>query len=157
MKVDRKFAYAGNLAILHYAATKSIRRDSGHGNPNLLSLQMEVQTQYNKDCVGSLPSYNKETRRELNIFVNGQALPFCAESTYLGIKLDRALTFRQHLKSLRKKLTFRVGLLKRLAGSGWDADATLSLVRSTAEYCAPVWCCSAQAPLSKSPQTMLCA
>ena len=37
---------------------------------------------------------------------------------------------------------------RRLAGSGWSAGAktqhkiALSLVYSTAEYCAPVWCCS---------------
>jgi len=52
-------------------------------------------------------------------------------------------------KSLLKKLTSRVALLRRLAGSGWSVGATtlrtdtLALVHSTAEYCAPVWCCSA--------------
>ena len=50
--------------------------------------------------------------------------------------------------ALRKKLSSRVTLLRRLVGSGWGAGAktlriaTLSLVYSTAEYCAPVWCCS---------------
>jgi len=38
--------------------------------------------------------------------------------------LDRSFTYRRHLESLRKKLTSRVGLLGRLAGSGWDAGAT---------------------------------
>ena len=43
----------------------------------------------------------------------------------------------------------RVTLLRRLVGSGWGAGAKilrkayLSLFYSTAEYCAPVWCCSA--------------
>ena len=51
--------------------------------------------------------------------------------------------------ALRKKLSSRVTLLKRLVDSGWGADAktlriaTLPLVYSTAEYCAPVWCGSA--------------
>ena len=63
--------------------------------------------------------------------------------------LDRSLTFRQHLELLRKKLTSRAALLKRLAGSSWGAGAdtlriaALALVYSTAEYCAPVWCRSA--------------
>ena len=66
--------------------------------------------------------------------------------TYLGVKLDRFLTFRHHLVALCKKLSSRVTLLRQLVGSGWGADAktlhiaTLSLVYSTAEYCAPVWC-----------------
>jgi len=59
--------------------------------------------------------------------------------------LDRSLAYRRHLESLRKKLTLRVAVLRRLAGSGWGAGATtlrtatLAMVRSTAEHCAPVW------------------
>jgi len=51
--------------------------------------------------------------------------------------------------SLRKNLTSRVALLRRLAGSGWGVGATtlrtatLAMVHRTAEYCAPVWCRSA--------------
>ena len=72
---------------------------------------------------------------------------------YLVIKLDRALTFLRHVKSLRKRLTSRVELLKRLAGSSWCADATipstatLALVDSTVEYCATDWCRSAHTRL----------
>ena len=77
---------------------------------------------------------------------NNKTLPFCSVPTYLGVKLDRALTYRPHLEALRKKLSARVSLLRRLAGSGWGASAktlrtaALSLVYSTAEYCAPVCC-----------------
>ena len=66
---------------------------------------------------------------------------FCAESTYRGIKLDRALTFRRHLEALHIKLRTRVGLLKRLAGSTWGAGATafrtatLGVVDYAAGYC----------------------
>ena len=73
--------------------------------------------------------------------------------TYLEVKLDRSLTFRHHLVALCKKLSSRVTLLRQLVGSGWDAGAktlriaTLSLVYSTAEYCAPVWCRSAHTRL----------
>ena len=50
---------------------------------------------------------------------------------------------------MSKKLFSSVTLLGRLIGSGWGAGAktlriaALSLVYSTAEYCAPVWCRSA--------------
>ena len=46
--------------------------------------------------------FNEETRCELHIFVNGQALPFRAEPTYLCKKLDSALTHCRHLESLPK-------------------------------------------------------
>ena len=55
--------------------------------------------------------------------------------------------------ALRKKLSLRITLLRRLVGSGWGAGtktlriATLSLVYSAAEYCAPVWCRSAHTRL----------
>jgi len=92
---------------------------------------------------------NKEAKRELKVNFNNETLPFCSKPKYLGVTLDRSLTYRRHLESLRKKLTSRVALLRRLAGSGWGAGtttlriATLALVHSTAEYCAPVWCRSA--------------
>jgi len=96
---------------------------------------------------------NKEAKRELKVDFNNKTLPFCSELKYLGVMLDRSLTYRRHLESLCKKLTSRVALLRRLAGSGWDAGATtlqtatLALVHSTAEYCAPVWSGSAHTHL----------
>jgi len=87
---------------------------------------------------------NKEAKRELKVKYNNQTLPFCSEPKYLGVTLDRSLTYGRHLESLRKKLTSRVALLRRLAGSGRGAGATtlriatLALVHSTAEFCALV-------------------
>ena len=54
---------------------------------------------------------------------------------------------------IEQKLSSHVTLLRRLVGSGWGAGAktlriaTLSLVYSAAEYCAPVWCRSAHTRL----------
>ena len=99
---------------------------------------------------------NREAKRELKVYSNGRLLPFCPTPIYLGVKLDRLLTFRHHLVVLRKKLSSHVTLLRRLVGSGWGAGAktlriaTLSLVYSTAEYCAPVWCRSAYTRLIDS-------
>jgi len=89
--------------------------------------------------------------------LNNETLHFCSQTKYLGVTLDRSFTYRRHLESLCKKLTSRVTLLRRLAGSGWGAGATtlrtttLALVHSTAMYCAPVWCRSAHTPLIDPP------
>ena len=89
---------------------------------------------------------SREAKRELKVYNNNKLLPFCPTPTNLRVKLDRSLTFRHHLVALRKKLSSRVTLLRRLVGSAWGAGAktlrtaALSLVYSTAEYCAPVWC-----------------
>ena len=64
---------------------------------------------------------------------------------YLGVTLDRTLSFKEHTNKLRKKLSSRNNLLGKLANSSWGADpktlkqTALALCYSTAEYCAPVW------------------
>ena len=99
---------------------------------------------------------NREAKRELKVYNNSRLLLFCPTPTHLGVKLDRSLPFCHHLVALRKKLSSRVTLLRRLVGSGWGAGAktlriaTLSLVYSTSEYCAPVWCCSVHTRLIDS-------
>jgi len=61
---------------------------------------------------------NKEAKRELKVNHNNnnKTLPFCSEPKYLGVTLNRSLTYRRHLESLRKKLTSRVALLRQLSG-----------------------------------------
>ena len=61
---------------------------------------------------------NRETKREFNVFNNGNLLQSCPVPTHLGIKLDKSLTFRHHLEALCKKLSTRIALLRRIAGSG---------------------------------------
>jgi hypothetical protein len=64
---------------------------------------------------------------------------------YLGVTLDRSLTYNPHLTKTGKKVAARVYLVRKLAGTNWGASAetlrtaSLALVYSTAEYCAPVW------------------
>jgi len=65
---------------------------------------------------------------------------------YLGITLDRTLSYKQHLPmSVRKLKKSRNSLLTKLAGSSWECqcpDATgiyPGLRYSVGKYCAPVW------------------
>ena len=103
---------------------------------------------------------NMEAERELKVKYNNKTLPFCSDPNYLGVTLDWSLKYHRQLESLRKKLTSRVALMRRLAGSGWGARAgtlriaTLALVHSTAGYCAPVWCRSAHTRMRMSKQIL---
>ena len=97
-----------DLYILHYASNLQAFEETLNQNiaalfSYLYKWKLKLSTTKTVSAVFHL--YNKETRREINIFVNKKDLPFCAEPTYLGIKLDRALTFCRHLELLRKKLT----------------------------------------------------
>ena len=97
---------------------------------------------------------NKEAKCELIVNHNNEILPICSESKYLVVALNRSPSSCRHLESLHKKLTSCVSLLMLLLGSGCGAGvttlrtaATLSLVDSTAEFCAPFWCRSAHTRL----------
>ena len=89
--------------------------------------------------------YNKEAIRKINITVEDSRLKSQSSPTYLGVKLDRTLSFKQHLDSVKAKTTARAALIRRLAGTTWGATtktlriSTEALVFPTAEYCAPVW------------------
>ena len=115
-----------------------------------------LKLSHTKMVVAAFHLNNREAKRELKVYNNGRLLPFCPTPTYLGVKLDRWLTFCHHLVALRKKLSSRVTLLRLLVGLGWGAGvktlciATLSLVYSAVEYCAPVWCRSAHTCLIDS-------
>ena len=113
-----------------------------------------MKLSHTKTVTAAFHLNNREAKRELKVYKNDRLLPFCPTPTYLGVKLDKSLTFPHHL--VAKKLSSCVTLLRRLVGSGWGAGAktllisTLSLVYSTADYCAPVWCRSAQTRLIDS-------
>jgi len=74
---------------------------------------------------------------------------YVCHSTYLGVTLDRTLSYREHLTKTAGKLKNRNNLLMKLAGSTWGASTNtlrspvLTLCYSAAEYCAPVWSRSA--------------
>ena len=150
--VSAKYAYADDLAILHQAKSWKDLEGTLSQDMDTLSAYLQfwrLKLSEAKTVAAAFHLHNREARRELCVKTNGKPLSFCPEPKYLGVTLDRSLTYRQHLVTLRKKLTSRAALLKRLEGSSWGADAdtlrtaALALVYSTAEYCAPAWCRSA--------------
>ncbi|KAJ8356768.1 hypothetical protein SKAU_G00195620 [Synaphobranchus kaupii] len=94
---------------------------------------------------------NAKAAKELNILLSGLKLKHAPNPTYLGVTLDRTLSFKEHLKGTAAKVKSRNNLLCKLAGSKWGTAAptlhtlALALAYSAAEYCAPVW--------SRSPHT----
>ena len=157
--ISRKFAYADDLALLH--SSGNWKDLEGTLSQDISTLSAYLQTwrlkfSHTKTVTAAFHLNNREAKRELKVYNNGRRLLFCLTPTYLGVKLDGSLTFCHHLVALLKKLSSRITLLRRLVGSGWGAGAKtlriaiLSLVYSTAEYCAPVWCRSAHTRLIDS-------
>lgn len=87
----------------------------------------------------------------MRVTFDGTILKHDFEPVYLGVKLDRPMTYGKHIAKLRPKLSTRNNLLQKLAGTSWGASATclrttaLALVYSCAEYSCPAWLNSAHA------------
>ena len=157
--ISRKFACTDDLALLHSSGNWKDLEGTLSQNMSTLSAYLQtwrLKLSHTKMVTADFHLNNQEAKCELKVYNNGRLLLFCPTPTYLGIKLDRSLTFCHHLVALCEKLSSCVTLLRRLVGSGWGAGAktlciaTLSLVYSTAEYCAPVWCRSAHTRLINS-------
>ena len=124
--ISRKFAYADNLALLHSSGNWKDLEGTLSQDMSTLSAYLQtwrLKLSHTKTVMAAFHLNNREAKRELKVYNNGRLLPFCPTPTYLGVKLDRSLTFRHHLLALRKKLSSRVTLLRRLVGSGWGAGA----------------------------------
>ena len=156
---SQKYAYADDVALLY--ASRDWEAVEGTLSQDMTTFSAYLQTwrlklSNTKTVSAAFHLNNREKKRELNVYNNGKLLPPCPVPTYNGVKLNRSLTFRPLIEALRKKLSTRVALLMRLAKSGWGAGAktlcisALSLVYSTAEYCAPVWCRSTHTHLIDS-------
>ena len=93
----------------------------------------------------SIWSSNKEAKRELGVYIDTKRLNFQPTTTYLGVKLDRTLSYWQHLTGLRDKVVARSALIRKLVGAGWRASpstlrsSAMTFVYASAEYCAPTW------------------
>ena len=140
--ISRKFAYADDLALLHSSGNWKELEVTLSQDMSTLSAYLQtwrLKLSHTNTMTAAFHLNNREAKRELKVYNNDRLLPFCPIPTYLGVKLDKSLTFRHHLVTLRKKLSSRVTLLRRLVGSGWGANAktlriaTLSLVYSTSE------------------------
>ncbi|UYV82011.1 hypothetical protein LAZ67_21000390 [Cordylochernes scorpioides] len=116
----------------------------GGPSPTSKSFRQEINTIEVRTSL-DLTDNNHRAERKLKLFINNSQITHSEHPKYLGIHLDRTLTFKTHLTKLKGKLSSRNNILHKLAGSSWGSDANtlrtsaLALIFSTAEYCAPVW------------------
>ena len=116
---SKKYAYADDLAILYSTGDWKVLERTLSEDMTTLSAYLQtwrLKLSHAKTVTVTYHLHNRETKRELKVNNNGKILPFYPVPIYLGGKPDRALTYRHHLEVLRKKLSTRVSLPRRLAG-----------------------------------------
>ena len=154
LTTSRQYGYADDLALLHSDRAWSNVENTLTADMSLIAKYLRtwrLKLSMAKTTATAFHLNTKEANRQLTITLDGTPLSYNATPTYLGVKLDRQLTYKEHLKSIRAKVSSRNNLLRRLAGSKWGACATtlrtsaLALVYSAAEYASPAWCRSSHA------------
>ena len=87
---------------------------------------------------------NQQASRQLKLRMNGCRIKHEKWPRYLGVILDRSLTYCPHLTDAEKWLKPRINLVQKLAGSNWGCSGktlritTHAMVLSVASYCAHV-------------------
>ncbi|KAI5726259.1 hypothetical protein M8J77_025912 [Diaphorina citri] len=145
---SKKFGYADDWAL----ATRS---ENIEETETILTEDLAILHKYYKDWrlkpnatkteVTCFHLNNQLANRKLNINFANQTLNHNNNPKYLGVVLDRTLSYKIHLKNTAAKLKTRNNIIHKLCGSTWGSSphvlrsSALGLVYSVAEYCSPVW------------------
>ena len=97
-----------------------------------------LQLGIGKTVSAAYPLNNKETKRELDVFIDNNRLVCQQAPKYLGVRLDRMLNFKQHLEEVTGKVTPRVALVRHLAGTTRGASAKKLRICTPALYSRPL-------------------
>ena len=150
----RRFIYADDLCIATHGEKFKDVEDTLTEALSLMEIyykQWYLKANPSKTQVTSFHLKNRRANYKIKVSWCGEILEHHTNPIYLGVTLDRALTFKKHIENLKKKVSARNNILKILANSKWGANpqtlrtTALALCYSAAEYCAPVWCRSAHA------------
>jgi len=153
---SRKFIYADDICCCSQAKSfeeleKTLTEDMDAIAVYCRKWRLQPSVAKTVSCVFHL--HNANANRKIDVRLNGQSLKCETKPVYLGVTLDRSLTYHDHLMKTAAKVRTRNNIISRLAGSTWGAQtstlrtAALALCFSVAEYCAPVWCRSAHVNL----------
>ena len=69
---------------------------------------------------------NREANRQLQVTWSGTALEHCEHRVYLGVTLDRTLSFKTHIQKTKSQVCSRNNILSKLTGTTWGANRHLS-------------------------------
>ena len=82
---------------------------------------------------------NRDAQRELKVVWHGKLFAYSHKPVYIGVTLDRCLTYKDHIAKTKAKTGARNSILKKLANTNWGTDsrtirtAALALCFSAAE------------------------
>ena len=161
----RSFIYADDLCVTaQYPTFKEVEQQIEEALGELTHYYRSNSLRANPDKtqVTAFHLRNREAKRSLQVSWNGVDLENTDTPKYLGVTLDRTLSYKTHIHNTKMKVATRNNILMKLANSRWGTNArtirttALALCYSTAEYAAPVWERSAYAHLLNPELNQAC-
>ena len=144
----RSFIYADDLCVTaQYPTFQEVEQQIEEALGELTHYYRSNSLRANPDKtqVTAFHLRNREAKRSLQVSWNGVVLENTDTPKYLGVTLDRTLSYKTHIHNTKMRVATRNNLLKKLANSRWGTNArtirttAVALCYSTAEYAAPVW------------------
>ena len=108
LTTSRQYGYADDFALLHSDRAWSNVENTLTADMSLIAKYLRtwrLKLSMAKTTATAFHLNTKEANRQLTITLDGTPLPYNATPTYLGVKLDRQLTYKEHLKSIRAKVS----------------------------------------------------
>ncbi|GFS03638.1 RNA-directed DNA polymerase from mobile element jockey-like protein [Elysia marginata] len=147
--VPRPFKKGRRVRISNFVISQAIEK-TGDSLSNYYT-ENSLNANPSKTQVCAFHLNNHQANTKLKITWNDQPLKYDEHPVYLGVTLDRTLSFSQHAMNVKAKVAARNSLLRKLANSNWGADpktlrtTALALSYSTSKYSSAVWARSCHA------------
>ena len=146
-----KYSYASDIALmesgLNYAEIQQTLTND-LTNMDMYLQRWRLRLNVEKTVSSCFHLTNCMAKHQMEVSCGGNTIPTTYNPKYLGVTLDRSLTYTKHLSQLSMKVNAWCNFLRRLAGTKWGAHfdvlhTSTSLAFAPAEYCSSVWCRSA--------------
>ena len=131
------FIYADNLCLTTQHKTfEQVENTLDSGLNELGAYYKENHPRANpaKTQLTAFHLKNHQADRKLNVTWNGTTLDHTHSHVYLGITLDRSITYRNHCLKTRANLYSRNNVLRKLHGTNWGACPHTMKTTATALY-----------------------
>jgi len=120
--ISKKFVYADHIGI-------SCQETGLDNCEQVLNSDLQVLSEYftrwklrpntNKTEVSTFHLNNKQANDTLNVMFNEHNVKHNTHPKYLGVTLDRTLSYKSHLANVAAKINSRNNVIQKLTGTEW--------------------------------------